>query len=101
MTTNNLRWAKVNDATNGYRVYFNDSNTFRTNFPTNATTNWVPGLLTPGTYTWRVDTTNVTGVTTGTVWTFTASLPDQTANSFPADGTVDVTNYTPLCAGGQ
>jgi len=40
VTTNQLRWGKVNDATNGYLVYFPTSNTLAATYTTNSTTNY-------------------------------------------------------------
>jgi len=71
-----LRWGLVTNATS-YWVYFNDSNVFqddyhnRTPLPTTIPAHCCPATI----YSWRVDSSNssMTGVTTGTVWSFTTA----------------------------
>jgi hypothetical protein len=54
----------------------------------------IPDVLEPSTnYSWRVDSVNVSGTTTGTVWTFTtgdAIAPDQVTNAAPLASATEV-----------
>jgi len=54
----------------GYNVYFGLTGNM-TNCGSTQTTNYNPGALAKYSgYQWRIDATNITGVTTGPVWTF-------------------------------
>jgi uncharacterized repeat protein (TIGR02543 family) len=72
-------------------VYFGTSSpgTFRGNQPG---TSYEPGTMTPGTtYYWRIDERNGSGVTTGTVWSFTTlALPGIATNPNPTNGATNV-----------
>jgi hypothetical protein len=68
----NLSWQNGGNA-DGYIINFGISNVM-TNCGSTTTTNYNPGGLVYGTnYQWRIDATNILGITTGDVWAFSTT----------------------------
>jgi hypothetical protein len=78
-TSQPLSWTAGSGATS-HAVYFGtDSTPDETEFKgSQAGTTFNPGTLGKNTtYWWRIDEVNVSGTTTGTVWSFTTTVPSQ------------------------
>jgi hypothetical protein len=96
----NLSWTAGSDATS-HDVYFGtDSTPDAGEFMGNqAGITFDPGTLANSTtYYWRIDEVNVTGTTTGTVWSFTTAAPggNQASNPTPANSATGVSIMTKL-----
>jgi hypothetical protein len=88
-----LSWAAASGA-NSYNVYFGDAMTTYTLIAeeiTSTATAITQSLGFSATYTWRVDSINPGGTTTGDDWTFTTvpELPEKATLLEPVDDTVD------------
>lgn len=71
--TQQLRWASANGA-DSYDIYFGTTNP-PNSVGNQAGTTYNPGILADITpYYWRIDSKNSSGVTAGTVWSFTTAL---------------------------
>ena len=82
-----LTWAAAVGATS-YNVYFKvNGGTFATSIGQTGLSYALPGLIHGYGYTWRVDSVNADGVTTGVGWDFStliADVPDPTLENLMA-----------------
>lgn len=88
--TVDLSWMPCVYATS-HNVYFGTNNP--PPFVCNQTSvTFDPGMMDYNTkYYWRIDELNISGITTGDVWSFmTGSLPDKASNPYPADYATNV-----------
>ncbi|MFC1453839.1 hypothetical protein ACFLQL_01530 [Verrucomicrobiota bacterium] len=72
----------------GYNIYFGDDTNLIDRGSSNVPTYTPVGITMSSNYSWRIDSTNIYGVTTGDVWTF-SSYGKKAKNPYPTNTATD------------